>query len=382
MKASNVIMFSFLFLFSSIAIEAKSFNKLRLRQQQQVSVEQQSNSTLSSMLKDAVQLVKMNEKDSQTTWAKDHYELEENITTLNQEINYLVTSTKDAETQLLILDNEIHDTKAALERYQKELEEIDGKILDIEKEDIKNNELKEDLEKKYNDVIDEIEDLVEKISVVSQEDLNKMEESQENTTATTQENQTQKKQNQQQKQQKQIVNQSEKKSKIGSFELPVIGDMFNFIQKESNQTEEVDEEEDIDEEIEEEDDEEKKELMSNIEELSKLYDELKSIMKNNEDKEVEEQYKTALFTLNLDRFKLSKKIEETTSMVETLVENRAEIEKQYVQNKKELAAKEEEVSRLIKTKTEKQNEFNEEKAKRQTEINVFKQIIAQEKKNE
>ena len=154
--------------------------------------------------------------------------------------------------------------------------------------------------------------------------------------------------------------------------------MFNFIQKDSNQTEE----EDIDEEFEEEDNEEKTELMNNVQELSKLYDELKAIMKSNEDKEVEEEYKTALFTFNLDRFKLSKKIEETSAMVETLVENKAEIEKQYAEQKKELSAKEEEISRLIKTKTQKQNEFNEQKAKRQNELSVFNKIIEEEKKKE
>ena len=358
MRLANVTMFAFLLLVNSIAIQAKSFSKIKSRQQQQSTVEQKSNeenSTLSSMLKDAVQLVKMNEEDSQTTWAKDHYELEQNITTLNQEINYLVTSTKDAETQLLILDNEIHDIKAALEKYKNQLSDIDKKILEIEKEDIKNNELKEDLEKKYNDVIGEIEDIVEKISVVSQENLNKIKQ-----------------------QQKKLDNQSDKQSKIGSFELPIIGDMFNFIQKDSNQTEE----EDIDEEFEEEDNEEKTELMNNVQELSKLYDELKAIMKSNEDKEVEEEYKTALFTFNLDRFKLSKKIEETSAMVETLVENKAEIEKQYAEQKKELSAKEEEVSRLIKTKTQKQNEFNEQKAKRQNELSVFNKIIEEDKQKE
>ena len=378
MRLANVTMFAFLLLVNSIAIHAKSFSKIKSRQQQQSTVEQKSNeenSTLSSMLKDAVQLVKMNEEDSQTTWAKDHYELEQNITTLNQEINYLVTSTKDAETQLLILDNEIHDTKAALEKYKNQLSDIDKKILEIEKEDIKNNELKEDLEKKYNDVIGEIEDIVEKISVVSQEDLNKIELSQEN--KTVQQNSSHQNQIEKQ-QQKKLDNQSDKQSKIGSFELPIIGDMFNFIQKDSNQTEE----EDIDEEFEEEDNEEKTELMNNVQELSKLYDELKAIMKSNEDKEVEEEYKTALFTFNLDRFKLSKKIEETSAMVETLVENKAEIEKQYAEQKKELSAKEEEISRLIKTKTQKQNEFNEQKAKRQNELSVFNKIIEEEKKKE
>ena len=378
MRLANVTMFAFLLLVNSIAIHAKSFSKIKSRQQQQSTVEQKSNeenSTLSSMLKDAVQLVKMNEEDSLTTWAKDHYELEQNITTLNQEINYLVTSTKDAETQLLILDNEIHDIKAALEKYKNQLSDIDKKILEIEKEDIKNNELKEDLEKKYNDVIGEIEDIVEKISVVSQEDLNKIELSQEN--KTVQQNSSHQNQIEKQ-QQKKLDNQSDKQSKIGSFELPIIGDMFNFIQKDSNQTEE----EDIDEEFEEEDNEEKTELMNNVQELSKLYDELKAIMKSNEDKEVEEEYKTALFTFNLDRFKLSKKIEETSAMVETLVENKAEIEKQYAEQKKELSAKEEEVSRLIKTKTQKQNEFNEQKAKRQNELSVFNKIIEEEKKKE
>ena len=378
MRFANVTMFALLLLVNSIAIHAKSFSKIKSRQQQQSTVEQKSNeenSTLSSMLKDAVQLVKMNEEDSLTTWAKDHYELEQNITTLNQEINYLVTSTKDAETQLLILDNEIRDTKAALEKYKNQLSDIDKKILEIEKEDIKNNELKEDLEKKYNDVIGEIEDIVEKISVVSQEDLNKIELSQEN--KTVQQNSSHQNQIEKQ-QQKKLDNQSDKQSKIGSFELPIIGDMFNFIQKDSNQTEE----EDIDEEFEEEDNEEKTELMNNVQELSKLYDELKAIMKSNEDKEVEEEYKTALFTFNLDRFKLSKKIEETSAMVETLVENKAEIEKQYAEQKKELSAKEEEVSRLIKTKTQKQNEFNEQKAKRQNELSVFNKLIEEEKKKE
>ncbi len=378
MRLANVTMFAFLLLVNSIAIHAKSFSKIKSRQQQQLTVEQKSNeenSTLSSMLKDAVQLVKMNEEDSQTTWAKDHYELEQNITTLNQEINYLVTSTKDAETQLLILDNEIRDTKAALEKFKNQLSDIDKKILEIEKEDIKNNELKEDLEKKYNDVIGEIEDIVEKISVVSQEDLNKIELSQEN--KTVQQNSSHQNQIEKQ-QQKKLDNQSDKQSKIGSFELPIIGDMFNFIQKDSNQTEE----EDIDEEFEEEDNEEKTELMNNVQELSKLYDELKAIMKSNEDKEIEEEYKTALFTFNLDRFKLSKKIEETSAMVETLVENKAEIEKQYAEQKKELSAKEEEVSRLIKTKTQKQNEFNEQKAKRQNELSVFNKLIEEEKKKE
>ena len=378
MRLANVTMFAFLLLVNSIAIHAKSFSKIKSRQQQQSTVEQKSNeenSTLSSMLKDAVQLVKMNEEDSLTTWAKDHYELEQNITTLNQEINYLVTSTKDAETQLLILDNEIHDIKAALEKYKNQLSDIDKKILEIEKEDIKNNELKEDLEKKYNDVIGEIEDIVEKISVVSQEDLNKIELSQEN--KTVQQNSSHQNQIEKQ-QQKKLDNQSDKQSKIGSFELPIIGDMFNFIQKDSNQTEE----EDIDEEFEEEDNEEKTELMNNVQELSKLYDELKAIMKSNEDKEVEEEYKTALFTFNLDRFKLSKKIEETSAMVETLVENKAEIEKQYAEQKKELSAKEEEISRLIKTKTQKQNEFNEQKAKRQNELSVFNKLIEEEKKKE
>ena len=378
MRLANVTMFAFLLLVNSIAIHAKSFSKIKSRQQQQSTVEQKSNeenSTLSSMLKDAVQLVKMNEEDSLTTWAKDHYELEQNITTLNQEINYLVTSTKDAETQLLILDNEIHDIKAALEKYKHQLSDIDKKILEIEKEDIKNNELKEDLEKKYNDVIGEIEDIVEKISVVSQEDLNKIELSQEN--KTVQQNSSHQNQIEKQ-QQKKLDNQSDKQSKIGSFELPIIGDMFNFIQKDSNQTEE----EDIDEEFEEEDNEEKTELMNNVQELSKLYDELKAIMKSNEDKEVEEEYKTALFTFNLDRFKLSKKIEETSAMVETLVENKAEIEKQYAEQKKELSAKEEEVSRLIKTKTQRRGEFNEQKAKRQNELCVFNKLIEEEKKKE
>ena len=276
---------------------------------------------------------------------------------------------------MLILDNEIHDTKAALDKYQNQLSDIDKKILEIEKEDIKHNELKEDLEKKYNDVIGEIEDIVEKISVVSQDDLNKIELSQEKKSSqqnTTHQNQIEK------QQQRKVVNQSDKQSTFGSFELPIIGDMFNFIQKESNQTEE----EDIDEEFEEEDNEEKTELMNNVQELSKLYDELKSIMKSNEDKEIEEEYKTALFTFNLDRFKLSKKIEETSAMVETLVENKAEIEKQYAEQKKELSAKEEEVSRLIKTKTQKQNQFNEQKEKRQNELSVFNKIIEEEKKKE
>ena len=223
--------------------------------------------------------------------------------------------------------------------------------------------------------IRETEDIVEKISVVSQEDLNKIKLSQEN--KTVQQNSSH--QNQLEKQQqKKLDNQSDKQLKIGSFELPIIGNMFNFIQKDSNQTEE----EDIDEEFEEEDNEEKTELMNNVQELSKLYDELKAIMKSNEDKEVEEEYKTALFTFNLDRFKLSKKIEETSAMVETLVENKAEIEKQYAEQKKELSAKEEEVSRLIKTKTQRRGEFNEQKAKRQNELSVFNKLIEEEKKKE